>query len=596
MTADYSLHVYQVERAREAFAGWGALWGYDPQQLAGQPAGVVEDLTSKGTELFVIGAGALGVSAGLAFNLFIVLVHLAVPFAAYAAGRLFRLAPGESTVVALLWVLLWFFDSFMHWCWWVGMITWSATCIASVLLVGLMWRTVEEERLAWPLLLGLVAAVITLIHPFGVFAVLAPVVALYAKAWRRLALRTHALLWLGALAAASTTLVWIFPTLRYRHYIGDVDVFFRPRLEYLWFDTLDLMKDARNTGAPVRTLFRTLAFAAGGVALLRWWRAGDRRALALGVFILGDLAIAYLSGYLWLARQTQPYRQIGPAMLAAAIPAAVALREALSPSALRRLERPARLLLALALVLIAPRAVRTVLYFIPDLLPRIAINGKEDLFTSSLVGPGEPFPVVRRHEGPPPRYEGVRDWLTAHAATDGRVLVLEWPLGEYLAATSRLPILGGIRERNVPHVDANLFRLEPTGNLPGEALRDYLTRYAVGYVVMSGDLGPLDYRRELLIPAKSVQGVRIYRTSIVPSYFYRGRGRIASQRLNSIKIEGASADPIHRDVVVRFHWMEPLRCRPGCEVERFPVAQDRVGFIRIANPPSSFELYNAYLP
>ncbi len=595
LMADYALHTYQIERAREAFKGWGALWGYDPQQLAGQPAGVVEDLTSKGTELFVIGAGRLGIDPVLAFNLFILLVHLSVPFAAYGAARLFKLGKGESVTVALLWVLMWFFDSFMHWCWWVGMITWSVACLLCVLLVGLLWRALEEQRVVWLLLVGLVAAAITLIHPFGVFAVLVPVVALYARAFKNLTRRTHALLWLGAVAAASTTLVWIHPTWYYRHYIGDVDVFFRPRLPYVLYDALDLMKDARNTGAPVRTLFRTLCFVAGGVGLWRWRKAGDRRTLALASFVVADVLVAYLSGYVWAARQTQPYRQIGPAMLAAAIPAAVVLRESLALSTLRQFGKSARLVLALALVLIVPRVARTALYFIPDLLPHIKINGKDDWFTSSLVGVNEPYPVPRRHEGPPPRYVAVRDWLAQHAANDGRVVVLEWPLGEYLAASTRLPILGGIRERNVPHVDANLFRIAPTGVMPGDALRQYFVRYAVGYVVMAGDYGPLDYRRDLLEPAKSIQGTRIYKTRIKPDYFLRGSGRIASQHLNSIHVVDARPDPSTHDVVVRFHWMEPLRCRPDCKVERFRVDHDRVGFIRIPDPPPGFEIYNAYV-
>ena len=65
LVADFALHVYQVDRALGAFRGWGKLWAYDPRVLAGQPAGVVEDLTSKGTELFVILMNKLGVHPGL---------------------------------------------------------------------------------------------------------------------------------------------------------------------------------------------------------------------------------------------------------------------------------------------------------------------------------------------------------------------------------------------------------------------------------------------------------------------------------------------------------------------------------------------------
>ena len=40
--------------------------------------------------------------------------------------------------------------------------------------------------------------------------------------------------------------------------------------------------------------------------------------------------------------------------------------------------------------------------------------------------------------------------------------------------------------------------------------------------------------------------------------------------------------------------MESLRCRPHCEVEVEQVAADRVGFIRVKNPPERFEIYNDY--
>ena len=46
------------------------------------------------------------------------------------------------------------------------------------------------------------------------------------------------------------------------------------------------------------------------------------------------------------------------------------------------------------------------------------------------------------------------------------------------------------------------------------------------------------------------------------------------QGLNRIQIAEAAGS----DVVLRFHFMETLRCRPGCGVERFEMAGDRVGF------------------
>ena len=82
----------------------------------------------------------------------------------------------------------------------------------------------------------------------------------------------------------------------------------------------------------------------------------------------------------------------------------------------------------------------------------------------------------------------------------------------------------------------------------------------------------------------------MYRVRAEPSYFVRGKGEIASQSLNSISVTNAAGP----ELVLRFHLMETLRCRPNCSIERAPEPHDRVGFIRVPNPPPAFEIYNAY--
>jgi len=590
MTVDYALHVYQVDRAWTAFNQHGALWAWDPLALAGQPAGVVEDLTSKGTELFVIGLGRLGVSRAFAFNLFILLVHLGLPLTAWLVGRLLALGRWETLVLHALWLSLWFFDSFMHWSWWIGMITWSFSSYGAVLLVALLYRCLEAPtlgRFAW---LALLAAVLSLVHPFVVLSLAIPCIALYARSFRGMSGRAHAMLAAAALVAASTALIWIFPFLRFKHYVGDVDTFFNATLSFALYDAFDLLKDGRQTGGPVRTMFRMLCFAAGAVMLLRWHRAGDRRALGLSSLVLSALALAYGSAYFWLGRQTQPYRHIGPAMFAAAVPAAVLLRELLSPSALRSYPRGAQVALMLCAVLVAPRAARTALQYMPSLLPEQVQRSKLDFLSSPLVGLNEPKPLVMRHEGPLPQHRAVRSWLLKHHAGGGRVVPNDWVLGEYLAASTNVPILGGILERNVPHVDANLFRRAPDGDLSPAELAAYFENYAVEYVILTGGRSPLDERPELLRPVTAVAGYRIYQTVKPPSYFERGSGKVRSQAVNEVELSDVQGDV----VVLRFHWMETLRCRPDCSVERAPNPLDRVGFIRVDKPPANFEIYNGY--
>jgi len=266
------------------------------------------------------------------------------------------------------------------------------------------------------------------------------------------------------------------------------------------------------------------------------------------------------------------------------------LAEALAPRKLRELDRSARLLLALCLVLIVPRFVRNVLYYVPELLPERVVRSKRDVTTSPLVGLTESYPLVQRHEGVPESYAAVRSWLAEHHGGRGRVVVTEWVLAEYLATATSVPILGGIKERNVPHVDAHLFRSDAANNLAGPKLAEYFERYAVGFVIVTGDFGILDQRRDLLVPARVVGGHRIYRTHAEPSFFARGQGRIARQDLNLVEVADAQGE----DMIVRFHWMETLRCRPNCALERSAVGGDRVGFIRVQKPPLRFQIYNSY--
>jgi hypothetical protein len=591
IAADYSLHYYQVRRAIAAFEQSGELWGYDPLVLAGQPAGIIEDLTSKGTELAVIAMGGLGVAPGLAYNLLVLSTWLAVPWLGFLAARLFELSRWQAVAAALLWVLLWSFDSLLHWSWFIGMFSWTfASCLAIVLL-GLLHQTLSRGRsLAMFLPVALVASVIAIAHPFAVISVAPACIALYAQRFRELSRAQHGLLWGAALLAAMTCLVWIFPTLRFSHYIGDVDTFFNAKLQFLFFDFFDILHDPMETGQPVRTMFRMICFAGAAVMLLAWFREKDRRALPLAVLLVSTILCAYLASYTWIGRQTQPYRQLVPAMLAAAIPTAALISRLAAGRFPPRLSWRGATFALLAAVIILPRIGQSIAFYMPDLLPTRYTFIEGEVQEPALVGVNEPKPDRYALLPVTKTYADMKSWFEENHQGRGRIVVQEWPLGEYLAADSELPILGGFVQRPIPHADAHLFGLQHDGYLPGAELADYVKRYAVGWFVIYTHPQPLHNRNDLFEFAAVIEDMVIYRVRHEPSYFMRGSGTIESAALNSIKVNDAVGD----DIVLRFHWMESLRCRPDCTVEVESIANDRVGFVRVKNPPSSFEIYNDY--
>jgi hypothetical protein len=581
MISGYALQAHQVDRVFRAFHHWGRLWAWDPLVLAGQPAGVAEPLSSKAIELFVIGLRALRVDGGFAFNLFIVLGFVLLPAAAWAAARLFDLSRRVAVIVTLLWVLLWFFDSFMHWCWWTGMISWSMAAYGAVVLVGLLHQAFESKRAIWYLPIGLLAAVLALVDPSIAITLMLPCVALYARAFRSLPRANHGWLALAVLGALATLLVWIAPALRFRQWADQADTLFNATAGYFFFDFFDVLRDADHTGAPVRTIVRSLCFLAAGISLWRWHRKGDRRVLPLASLVVWGLLLAYLGGYSHLTRQTQPYRQIAPAMLAAALPAASLLTEIASPAALRTLDARGRALAAIAVCLIVPRFARTVAYFFPEWVPVTVLN-------PMLQDDPPPWDTRLAVDDEAPR--AVRQWLLDNSRGRGRIVMQPWAVEEYLATTTDLPLFGGVGHHNGLLRDARIFLRAKDGNVSTAELRDYLTTYAVDLVVVVGDRLSLENQRELLEPVATVAEHRIYRTKTEPGWLLRGKGRVAEQKLNSVTVEGASGD----EVVLRFHWLDSLRCRPDCDVKRFHVPGDRAGFIRVPSPPPSFEIYNAY--
>ncbi|MCA9666018.1 MAG: hypothetical protein KC503_10535 [Myxococcales bacterium] len=611
---DYALHWYHVERALESWRGAHKLWSYDPHVLAGHAAGALEDVSFKAVELWVIALRAVNVHPAVAFNLFALLVHLLVPLLAYLVGHLFRLERRQRLVLVVLWSMLWYFDSFVHWVWFCGMISWALASQLGIVALGLLYRSLEEKtKKRYIIGLALVTSFLALHHPFIALSIAAPALAIYIRDARRLGLRRHAAL-VGCLAlSVLATMVWLPTAMKFAHYMLKEDSFLRPTIDYFLYDLFDLTRSPDQTGPTTRTMWRVLVLAAGSVCLWRWWRAGrtaasaaaaaearDRRTLLFFALGASTLLLAYTGSVLYVTRVTQPYRHIVPMALGMAVPAAVLLGDLLRPTQLRGLSRPAKLLLVFAVLMVLPRFVRNVLLFMPsiEISKRDTDQMRSRHSRLRLAGYFD-SPTYEMRQRKPPKYAyRLRRWLNRHVGQSGRVVVEDYMLGEFLAATSKIPVLGGLKQRSFHHGDAHLFRVDPGGVLPGKQLESYLERYAVRYVVMTKLYKQLEWRKDMLKFRKAFDRgrTRVYETRIKPDYFKRGKGRIISQTLNRIDGEVFAGDDgkLPASVELRFHWMGTLRCLPACRIERVPDNDDRVGFIRVVPARPRFTIYNGY--
>jgi hypothetical protein len=519
---------------------------------------------------------------------------------------LFRLDKWASLVATILALMLWYFDCFPHWLWWIGMIAWGIAGYFCLLPLAFLYRFLAEGKW-WHALLGAVTlSAVHLIHPYAFIVLLLPMLALYVRAFRKLGWKRH----LGVAAIAAFTLLtnayWIVVALRFWHYILDSGYCFQGGISYIFTDYLGLIgADPLVSGVlSNRTIFRVIGIVGAGICLYYWRKERDDRFLPFLVGIAAMFGLTYLGSYVWLTKQVQPYRFVMPAMYLTVIPAAHFLTRAVRSGALSGLPRLAYVVLGLLVFVTVPAMARDVLYYFPGALPSLKplheiMPAEAERNDEWVPGTGFHKQMELRHEPHYQDFTDVAEWLKRNDDGQGRVLVEWYVLGEHLAWRTESQILGGFHERNLKHIAADLFRRNEDGDLPDDELTQYFTDYAVKWVIFTPERPLLETRENLLEPLGGFPPFdeqnkpfhRLYRTRIEPSYFAENHGRVEAS-MNRLAVTGTDGD---EDVVLRYHWLETLVCEQGCTIEREPISHDPVGFIRVKAPhPSDFTIVNGY--
>ena len=599
--ADWDMHVQQCARAIDAWRGYRKTWGYDPQMLAGSPAGTVFDLNNKMHEIVVVVLTAFGVRAATAFNAFALILHLTVPLSAFATARVFGLSLRAATVAAVLTSALWFFDSAIHWGWWIGSISWAFGAALSPLPVALFHRWDERHGLKW--LLGtVVTLILTLhVHPYTFFLMAPPMLAIFVRSVRRGMPLKRVIL---AIGAAGFTLLfnlwWLSVALRFSRDLLDSAYLGATTLPTLLWDYFGYLEDPDVTGyIAVRTSFRFLTLAAALVGLYAWRKAGDQRALILGIGIVVPFVLAYVGGHVHALRQVQPLRFIFAAAFWGAIVAGDVLDGVFGSFRAWSSAPRAKLVFALLGLIALPKIALDIWYYFPQATPPAerlrAARG--DPMGGAFDNAGLVWPLHRSYAHYPmnKHEQDILDFVRQNDDATGRWLVESSILGERLAWATQAQVLGGFPYFNMKHTDANWWRRIGPRRDPA-ALPAFLETYNVSWLIRTPSVGPvtpvspeLDDPK-LFQPVKAIGRHRIYRVRTEPSFVMPGGTANVKASFNRIEVSNATKPPL----VLKFHWLDTFVCKPDCRVERAEIPGDRIGFIRVVEAPTDFEIVNAY--
>jgi hypothetical protein len=593
--ADWDMHVQQCARALDSWRGYRKSWGYDPRMFAGSLAGTIFDLNNKMHEIVVVVLTAMRVRAAAAFNIFVLAAHLGVPLSAFATSRLFGLSRRAATIAAVLTSALWFFDSAIHWGWWIGSISWTFGAALSPLAVALFYRWDQTRSVRW---LGYttVALIATLhVHPYTFFLMAPPMLVLFGRSVRKgLPVRQAAVVVGMALVTVLANLWWLGVALRFSHYLVDSAFLGATSLPILLWDYFGYLEDPDITGyIAVRTSFRFLAFVAAGVGIWRWHKARDDRALALGIGALVPFLLAYLGGHWHTLRQLQPLRFVFAAAFFSAIVAGAELEEALAGVRTWLHAQRAKLVLALFGAVALPKLALDVWYYFPNATPGAerlrAASG--DPMGGAFDNAGLVWPLHRSYAHFPMNADErkVVEYVREHDDGTGRWLV-EWhTLAERLAWATSAQVLGGFPYFNMQHNDANWFRSIGEPRDP-TSLPAYLETYNVTWLIRTFGKNPVLDKPNLFEPVVAIGPHRIYRARRKPNFVMGDASARVKASFNSIEVRDSSKRPL----VLKYHWLDSFVCKPDCRVEREPMHADRVGFIRVVEAPPNFEIVNAY--
>jgi hypothetical protein len=580
--ADYDTHIGQTYRVIEGLDRWGQSWVYDVQLLAGQPEGTIFDADNKGWELWTFLLWKLGLSKGQAFNSFVLVAHAMVPVLVACAASLFGLAAWTAVLAGAMASLLWFFDSWAHWTWWIGMVSYAFASVAFLVPLALFDRFVTRRSRAAGVAFVPVLALCHLLHPYSFFMLALPLAVIYLRSRRALLPADNLLVGLALLATVGLNAKWLLAAAQHWHYILDSGFFGQTGLNRLVADAFNLVRDTADSGvigtrAGIR--FAYLGMSLGSLVLFR--RSKDPRFAAFASAFVALFGLAYFGSYLPFSAQIQPYRHVLPLSFIACLLAAAFVEQLVRQRALSGLPTSARALLGVCALAGVQHIAGDVMYFAPAMLPTVAplIDGTPPPFTATGYASTLTYFIPRAVDAWLRNTE-MAQWMLKNIPVGDRVLVEETHLGERVARLGGLEILGGFRQRNIAHSYANYFRHYENSIAPRDVVADYFRTYAVRWVVTHTKRADFEAVPELLEPLGMIEGRFIYRSRVPFDKVLHGGGSVSAST-NRIEVRGSfPSEP----VVLSYHFHERLVCSPNCTVVREHSSFDDVGLIRVPAP------------
>ncbi len=602
---DYMLHYYHWSTFVQYMKSDGQPWGYNPYWMAGYPDNTVYDVENKAVEVLAYASEAAGLDDVRVFKWFVFATFIVGPLLTYWAARNFGFSSRRSSVVLALQIVLWHTLPFARVMVVTGAFSYVFVSYLAIFASSLAFRYLRDRETKCLAGFAIICPLALLIHIYAAVIISVPVLVVCLIHLRSLQARD--VMYLALIAAGSLLFnsFWLGPFFRFLHYstVTGASLIQGSLPVFLFWSLLAVVM--------VPALGLACGFALKGLRLTSR-DYGRKLAWFFLIVILFFLVVGALGRYTPVTRMLVALRYHVNAFQYLAFPAALGLAWAwasLSGRWTRRRLTTGVLYAGMILGILVPLTLTAGLSNAP------ADNNPIAWFFSRRLD----HAVVDN-----PQSGALVDWLRNNTDKSGRILIESvWSPMEseekawfYMHFIPILPMLtdrefiGGPRDdtlllHHFPsfHLDFVSFEQLVSGDVPmvlfGKKinsisqgrLREYFDLYNVTWVVCSRPISKQYFDRQApFVQLETKIGeVWIYRVDRTPSYLVEGKGTVEAT-YNRIRVEEFQG----KDAVLKYHWMEGLRTRPQLPLERIMLMDDPIGFIRIPNAPSSFEIYNDY--
>lgn len=603
---DYMLHHYHWNTFSSYMDDSGKSWGYNPYWMSGYPDNTIYDVENKGVELLTYYSEKIGINSVIIFKWYLLLTFLVGPFLTFWAAKNFGFSRKVSFIILILQIIFWTTIPYIRVMVVTGTYSYVFVSYLSIYILSLLYRVLVKQDKKALIGLFILAPIAVMLHVYSALIICVPGLILYLLYIKEQPRYVHIMLVCIALLVLLVNSFWLVPLARFLHYstVSNDYVNQGSLFTFLMYSLMAIVL------APA--LLLTVIYSFSGLKKIKL-DMGNKLFIFWGGTIVFYLLLGAFGRYTPFTRMLVPLRYHVNMFQYMAFPGALGIYTGIKGLKSKYKEkRIKRILVKVGLGL-------------SIVIPSILFVGISNAYAGNNPIAWFYSRNLCNHIYDHPQSEDFINWLKDNTKADGRILIESiWsPMEEeqdkwfYMNYEPLLPLLtdrefiGGPRDdafflhnhsglhldfvqfeqlaesQNIPMI---LFK-KPINSIELDELKEYFDLYNVQWIITSRVQAKdyFDQFSEYITKVKEFGEVWIYKVERTPSFIIGGEGEVEAT-FNHINVKNFTGG----DIILKYHWMEGLTTQPDLKLEEVMLMDDPVGFIKIYDAPSEFEIFLEY--